>query len=184
MHDKGMRFCPSAQSLLSQPVEFKWIMYHEHKENCRLQIKIFPWNAWIHIKQRSCSLVPEYTVMFPSYNSTGHGVHEVVWPKVTFFCWERDLHSFLLNTSCGVGSFIQWHIYKRYRCLLSAQGRSTLTVEWFLCSSVSFIWFSFSYPTPSHLSLFFLGRCPRIHRVQDPDAQCGDAPASAQESWV
>lgn len=46
--------------------------------------------------------------MVPSRNSTRNQVHEVVWLKVTFFCWERDFTFFsfeeTLNTTVGLES--------------------------------------------------------------------------------
>lgn len=77
--------------------------------------------------------------MVPSHNSTGNLAREVVWPKVTFFCWERGFTFFsfeqILNQRWG------WilHTMAHLREVQMLPERSQGPVEGFLCSSASLI---------------------------------------------
>ena len=99
--------------------------------------------------------------MAPCWNSQSP-YHEVIWPKVTLLCREKDITFFSSGqvlTSCGAKSFIQWHIYKRVQMHIESWGHGKGPVEWFLCSSVNLIWFSFPYAMPSPWS--FSGSVPQ-----------------------
>lgn len=161
-------------------------MYREHKENCRLQMKIFPWHAWIRIKQRTCSLVPEYTVMFPGYNSTGHGVHEVVWPKVTFFCWERDFAFFSPEYQLWGWSLHTMAHLREVQMLIECSGPLYPYSRMVSLQLSEFYLILLFLPHALTLkSFFFLGRCPPESTECRTQMLSVEMPrASAQESRV